>query len=83
QVNEGDAITLDITQEISSVSNSKVAQAQDIITNTRSVKTRVLVEDGQTLVLGGLISDEVQNGDAGVPFLAKVPLVGSLFRSED
>lgn len=83
QVNEGDAVTLDITQEISSVSNAKVAQAQDIITNTRSVKTRVLVEDGQTLVLGGLISDEVQNGDAGVPFLAKVPLIGTLFRSED
>lgn len=83
QVNEGDAVTLDITQEISSVSNAKVAQAQDIITNTRSVKTRVLVEDGQTLVLGGLISDEAQNGDAGVPYLSKVPLIGPLFRSQD
>ncbi|XQE67010.1 type II secretion system secretin GspD [Pseudomonas sp. P3C3] len=83
QVNEGDAVTLDITQEISSVSNAKVAQAQDIITNTRSVKTRVLVEDGQTLVLGGLISDEAQNGDAGVPYLSKIPLIGPLFRSQD
>lgn len=82
QVNEGDAITLDITQEISSVSNSRVAQAQDIITNTRSVKTRVLVEDGQTLVLGGLISDELQDGDAKVPFLGRVPVVGALFRSD-
>ncbi|WP_457441719.1 type II secretion system secretin GspD [Pseudomonas sp. TE3786] len=82
QVNEGDAVTLDITQEISSVSNAKVAQAQDIITNTRSVKTRVLVEDGQTLVLGGLISDEVQNGDAGVPYLSKIPFIGALFRSD-
>ncbi|WP_083432031.1 type II secretion system secretin GspD [Atopomonas hussainii] len=82
QVNEGDAITLDITQEISSVSNSRVTQAQDIITNTRSVKTRVLVEDGQTLVLGGLISDELQDGDAKVPFLGNVPIIGALFRSE-
>jgi general secretion pathway protein D len=82
QVNEGDAVTLDITQEISSVSNAKVAQAQDIITNTRSVKTRVLVEDGQTLVLGGLISDEVQSGDAGVPYLSKIPFIGALFRSD-
>lgn len=82
QVNEGDAVTLDITQEISSVSNSRVAQAQDIITNTRSVKTRVLVEDGQTLVLGGLISDEVQDGDAKVPFLGRIPLIGRLFRSD-
>lgn len=82
QVNEGDAVTLDITQEISSVSNSRVAQAQDIITNTRSVKTRVLVEDGQTLVLGGLISDELQDGDAKVPFLGSVPIVGALFRSD-
>jgi general secretion pathway protein D len=82
QVNEGDAITLDITQEISSVSNSRVVQAQDIITNTRSVKTRVLVEDGQTLVLGGLISDELQGGDAKVPFLGRVPVIGALFRSD-
>jgi general secretion pathway protein D len=82
QVNEGDAVTLDITQEISSVSNSRVAQAQDIITNTRSVKTRVLVEDGQTLVLGGLISDELQDGDAKVPFLGRVPIIGALFRSD-
>lgn len=82
QVNEGDAVTLDITQEISSVSNSRVAQAQDIITNTRSVKTRVLVEDGQTLVLGGLVSDEMQDGDARVPFFARIPLIGRLFRSD-
>lgn len=82
QVNEGDAVTLDITQEISSVSNARVAQAQDIITNTRSVKTRVLVEDGQTLVLGGLISDEQQEGNASVPFLGRVPVLGALFRSD-
>lgn len=82
QINEGDAVTLEITQEISSVSNAKVSQAQDIITNTRSVKTRVLVKDGQTLVLGGLISDESQGGDAGVPYLSKIPIIGALFRSE-
>jgi len=46
------------------------------------VKTRVLVEDGQTLVLGGLISDELQDGDAKVPFLGRVPVVGALFRSD-
>lgn len=82
QINEGDAVTLEITQEISSVSNAKVSQAQDIITNTRSVKTRVLVQDGQTLVLGGLISDESQGGDAGVPYLSQIPIIGALFRSE-
>ncbi|MET1080947.1 MAG: type II secretion system secretin GspD [Pseudomonas sp.] len=81
QVNEGNAVTLEITQEISSVSNAKVAQAQDIITNTRSVKTRVLVEDGQTLVLGGLISDESQDGDSGIPYLNKIPLIGLLFKN--
>ena len=83
QVNEGDAVTLDILQEISSVSNSRVAQAQDIVTNTRSVKTRVLVQDGQTLVLGGLISDESQNGDAQVPFLGKIPIIGAAFKSDN
>lgn len=83
QVNEGDSVTLDIQQEISSISTSAVTQAQDIITNTRSVKTRVLVQDGQTLVLGGLISDESNDSESRVPFLGKIPLIGALFKSKN
>ncbi|MFK7857460.1 MAG: type II secretion system secretin GspD [Granulosicoccus sp.] len=80
QINEGDNIKMDIEQEVSDVSATSVTGASDITTNRRSIKTTVLVEDGQTLVLGGLISDEVSDTRDKVPFLGDIPLLGSLFR---
>ena len=82
QINEGDAIKLDITQETSSVvpDNSSVTSA-DIITNKRSIKTSVLVDDGEIIVLGGLISDDLTEGVSKVPVLGDIPLLGNLFRS--
>ena len=82
QINEGDALKLDITQESSSVvpDNSSVTSA-DIITNKRSIKTSVMVEDGEIIVLGGLISDDLTEGVSKVPVLGDVPVLGNLFRS--
>ena len=80
QINEGDNIKMEIEQEVSDVSNTSVTGATDITTNTRSVKTTVLVEDGQTLVLGGLIDDQVNETHDKVPFLGDIPFLGSLFR---
>ncbi len=82
QINEGDAIKLDITQETSSVvpDNSSVTSA-DIITNKRSIKTTVMVEDGEIIVLGGLISEDLTEGVSKVPVLGDIPLLGNLFRS--
>ncbi|WP_165497339.1 type II secretion system secretin GspD [Phytopseudomonas dryadis] len=80
QINEGDSVTLNIYQEISSVTND--TSAADIVTNKRSIETRVLVQDNMTLVLGGLISDEMRDSGDKVPFLGKVPVIGRLFRSE-
>ncbi|MEE9422472.1 MAG: type II secretion system secretin GspD [Gammaproteobacteria bacterium] len=80
QINEGNAIILKIEQEVSSVSND--ASAADIITNKRSIKTKVLVEDGQVLVLGGLIDDQVTETEQKVPLLGDIPLLGYLFRSK-
>ena len=80
QINEGDNIKMEIEQEVSDVSNTSVTGATDITTNTRSVKTTVLVEDGQTLVLGGLIDDQVNDTHDKVPFLGDIPFLGSLFR---
>ena len=57
QINEGNAVRLKIEQEISSILPS--AQAVDLITSNRSINTSVIVEDGGTLVLGGLIQDQV------------------------
>jgi len=80
QINEGDNIKMEIEQEVSDVSNTAVTGATDITTNKRSIKTTVLVEDGQTLVLGGLIDDQINDTREKVPFLGDVPLLGSLFR---
>lgn len=79
QINEGDSVKLDIFQETSSISNSATA-ASDIITNTRSIQTSVLVEDGSIVVLGGLIQDNLNESNQKVPGLGDIPVVGNLFR---
>ncbi|MGI9306374.1 MAG: type II secretion system secretin GspD, partial [Gammaproteobacteria bacterium] len=80
QINEGDSIKMEIEQEVSDVSQTAVTGASDITTNKRSIKTTVLVEDGQTLVLGGLIDDQINDTRDKVPFLGDIPLLGGLFR---
>jgi len=80
QINEGNNIKMDIEQEASDVSSTSVSGASDITTNKRSIKTTVMVEDGQTLVLGGLINDQVSETRDKVPLLGDIPLLGSLFR---
>ena len=80
QINEGNNIKMEIEQEVSDVSNTAVTGATDITTNTRRIQTTVLVEDGQTLVLGGLIDDQINDTRDKIPLLGDIPLLGSLFR---
>ncbi len=80
QINEGDSMVLKISQEISSIAQS-AAGAVDLITNQRIIETTVIVDDGEILVLGGLIEDTLLESDQSVPILGKIPLLGSLFRS--
>ncbi len=79
QINEGNAISLSIEQEVTSLAASAIATA-DVITNKRSIKTQVLVEDGQLIVLGGLIDDNSRDSFRKVPGLGNLPLLGNLFR---
>jgi general secretion pathway protein D len=79
QINEGDAILLEIDQEVSSLATSTAAV--DLITNNRTITTSVIVEDGATLVLGGLIQDEMRDVEQRVPVLGSLPLIGALFRA--
>lgn len=81
QINEGDAVKLDIEQKVESVAPSNTSAA-DLITNTRSIKTSVLVDDGGTIVLGGLIKDDVQESVQKVPLLGDIPFIGALFREK-
>lgn len=80
QINEGNAVKLDIEQKVDSVAPSNESAA-DLITNTRSIKTTVLVDDGGTIVLGGLIQDDVQESVQKVPLLGDIPFLGALFRN--
>ena len=77
-INEGDSIMLDISQEVSTLAPS--TGAVDLITNKRTISTRVMVPDGSVLVLGGLMSDDLQEGREEVPGLGRIPLLGELFR---
>jgi len=79
-VNEGDAIRLDLTQEVSALAPN-VSGAVDLITNKRELTTSVLVADGGLLVLGGLRSEEVRENISGVPGLSRIPLLGKLFKN--
>jgi general secretion pathway protein D len=77
-INEGDMIILNIAQEVSTLAPS--SGAVDLITNKRTISTRVMVPDGDILVLGGLMSDDLQEGEERVPGLSRIPLLGELFK---
>jgi general secretion pathway protein D len=79
QINEGDSVILNVEQEASSLSPSPIAS--DLITNKRSIKTTVLAQDEQTIVLGGLIEDRYTDDVQKIPLLGDIPLLGHLFRS--
>jgi len=82
QINEGDSVVLKISQEASNIAaSSQQVSSTDLITNKRVVTTKVLVEDGGIIVLGGLISDEVRESKSQVPFLGSIPLLGELFKT--
>ncbi len=83
QINEGNAVKLEIVQEVSSVAPSALALTQGLTLNKREIKTNVLVEDGQILVLGGLIDDQLSESAQKVPLLGDIPLLGNLFRYRD
>jgi len=79
QISEGGTIIMDIFQEASSVGRA-VEAASDLVTNTRTLETKVVVDDGHTIVLGGLIQDSLGDTEERVPVLGRIPLLGALFR---
>ena len=80
QINDGDSMVLNISQEISNIAQS-AAGAVDLITNQRIVETTVIVDDGEILVLGGLLEDVLRESDQKVPVLGSIPVIGNLFRA--
>lgn len=80
RINDDSSITMDVDQTVESIAPSN-AKAADLVTNKRNITTRVLIENDQVLVLGGLIQNDVTDAQAKVPLLGDMPVVGRLFRS--
>lgn len=81
QINAGNTVRLDINLELSSIGGSS-AFSQEIITNKSLVETKALAEDGQTLVIGGLIDNTRVDTENKVPFLGDIPVMGNLFKGQ-
>lgn len=88
QIGENGAVRMTLYQEVSSVVNQNVSQGvadatAGLVTNKRSLESTVVVDDGQILVLGGLIQDQFQDNSSRVPGLGSLPGIGALFRSDN
>ncbi len=79
KINEGNAVQMLIQSEVSSLTQAPVG-AVDLVTNKREINTRVIVEDGDIIVLGGLMDDSLQSNQERVPILGSIPILGHAFR---
>jgi general secretion pathway protein D len=82
QISETGTVKMQIFQEVSSVVASTVNNINGPTTTKRSIESNVLVDDGNIIVLGGLLSDEYSNSQEKIPGLGDVPVLGNLFKSE-
>ena len=82
QVNSDGLVTLDISQEVSDVAQLTTGNIDSPTFDQRLIRTRVAVQDGQTVGMAGLIQDSDSQGNSGIPFLKDVPVLGSLFSSQ-
>ncbi len=78
-INEGETIELKIEQEVSDVDEASKDAVEGITTKKRNIKTTVLVDDGEIIVLGGLISNDLSETDQKIPLLGDIPVLGYLF----
>ena len=81
QVGEGGAVRMTVFQEKSSVDEATKTDTNGPTTNKSSIETTVVIDDGATLVLAGLLNDTYSNADTQVPLLGDIPYLGNLFKS--
>jgi general secretion pathway protein D len=77
RINAGGLVTLDVQAEVSNPGDAAVGEAPPI--NTRSVQSILMVQSGQTMIMGGLIKETKADGSQGIPLLAKIPIIGAAF----
>ena len=81
-INEGDQLRLKVVQTVETIEPDASADFGDILTNKREITATILADDGQTIVLGGLIQDDIETIQRKVPVLGSIPIAGRLFRSD-
>lgn len=80
-INDGSSLRLEVEQEVSDIAPSVSGiDSSDLITNKRALKSTILADDGEIIVIGGLIRDSVRTQQSGVPLLRDIPYLGALFR---
>jgi general secretion pathway protein D len=79
RINEGGLVSLEISQEISTFETITLSGTQQLLLNKTEVSTNLVVQDGQTIVIGGLIREDTSKSSSGIPFLSKIPILGWLF----
>ena len=82
RINNGGKVIMDIRQEVSSVDRTTTSSIDSPTINQREIKTSVAIQSGETIVLGGLIQDDKQNSESGLPGIRKVPVIGWFFGAE-
>ncbi len=82
QISKGETVVLEIDQQVSSVSAEPIAGASDIVTTERQITTQVIAKNGEVIILGGLLEDEVTQEQQKIPFLGDIPYLGRLFRND-
>jgi general secretion pathway protein D len=82
RVNPGGLVTLDITQEVSDATATTSSSVNSPTISTRKIESTVAVQNGEAVILGGLIRDQGSSGSSGLPFLSNLPLIGWLFGQE-
>ncbi|MBY3328762.1 type II secretion system secretin GspD [Rhizobium laguerreae] len=82
-ISDNGRVLLDISQEVSSVSNTTSSRIDSPTIKQRKVKTSVVVDDGQVLTLGGIIQNQTDRGSSKVPVLGDIPLLGNAFKSKN
>jgi type II secretory pathway component GspD/PulD (secretin) len=79
RINEGGLVSIEIAQEISTYEKISVGGTDQLLLNKTDAATNLVVQDGQTIVIGGLIREDTTKSASGIPFLSSIPIIGWLF----
>jgi general secretion pathway protein D len=83
RVNASGLVILDIDQEVSEVTATTSSGIDSPTIQQRKVESTIAVQNGETIVLGGLIRDRLEQGTTGIPILGDIPILGNLFKATD